>query len=214
VVALIFACSVFLYLRFPGILWYTHTDLIYLCLALVMRSTAIRRKASDMALRSDELHYNLQHLHGMLTTHEAAKQLDLSYWHFMHLVEAGRIPGIRVVDRWLFSPSDLDDYRRSKYGELEDMARIALEHPAVDLTEKQETICRYLANSERPSEIARKLQQSRQAVHSQITLIREKVSRVSPKKATPAQAAPEMHYSLHDDTTHAKKGPIPFRRKK
>ncbi len=136
-----------------------------------------------MALRSDELHRNLQHLNGMLTTHEAAKQLDLSYWHFMHLVEAGRIPGIRIVDRWLFSPSDLDAYRRSKYGELEDMARAALEHPAVDLTEKQETICRHLVNSERPSEIARKLKQSRQAVHSQISLIREKVSRIQHKKA-------------------------------
>ncbi len=54
-----------------------------------------------MALRSDELHYNLQHLNGMLTTHEAAKHLDLSYWHFMHLVEKGLIPGVRVVDRWL-----------------------------------------------------------------------------------------------------------------
>ncbi|MBX5448984.1 MAG: hypothetical protein IRZ24_02870, partial [Thermogemmatispora sp.] len=34
------------------------------------------------------------------------------------------------------------------------------------------------ANSERPSAIARKLQQSRQAVYSQITLIREKVARI------------------------------------
>ena len=166
-----------------------------------------------MALRSDELHHNLQHLNGMLTTHEAAKHLDLSYWHFMHLVEKGRIPGVRVVDRWLFSPVDLDEYKRSKYGELEDMAKTALEHPAVDLTEKQETICRYLANSERPSEIARKLQQSRQAVHSQITLIREKVSRVSPKKTSPAQAMPETHHSLADDLARPKKGPIPFRRK-
>ncbi|MEO8971008.1 MAG: helix-turn-helix domain-containing protein [Ktedonobacteraceae bacterium] len=131
-----------------------------------------------MALRSDELHHNLQHLNGMMTTHEAAKQLDLSYWHFMHLVEAGRIPGMRVVDRWLFSPTDLDEYRRRKYGELEDMAKTALEHPAIDLTEKQETICRFLINSKRPSQIARTLQQSRQAVHSQITLIKEKVSRI------------------------------------
>jgi excisionase family DNA binding protein len=138
-----------------------------------------------MALRSDEFHYNLQQLNGMLTTHEAARQLDLSYWHFMHLVEAGRIPGMRVVDRWLFSPEDLDEYRRSKYGELEDIARTALEHPAVDLTEKQETICRYLASSERPSDIARKLQQSRQAVHSQIVLIKEKVSRIQHKRPIP-----------------------------
>lgn len=130
-----------------------------------------------MAIRSDDLHSKLQHLNGMLTTHEAAEKLDLSYWHFMHLVEAGRIPGMRVVDRWLFSPDDLDDYRRSKYGELEDMARAALTHPAIGLTAKQETICRYLINNQRPSEIARKLQQSRQAVHSQITLIKEKVSR-------------------------------------
>lgn len=131
-----------------------------------------------MVLRSEDLHRSLQHLNGMLTTHEAAKQLDLSYWHFMHLVEAGRIPGIRVVDRWLFSPDDLDDYRRSKYGELEDLAKMALEHPAIDLTEKQELICRSLLNYERPSDIARKLQQSRQAVHSQISLIRDKVARV------------------------------------
>ncbi len=130
-----------------------------------------------MVLRSSELHQNLQHLNGMLTTHEAAKHLGLSYWHFMHLVEARRIPGIRVVDRWLFSPDDLDDYRRSKYGELEDMARTALEHPGIGLTEKQETICRHLLDNERPSAIARRLQQSRQAVHSQIALIREKVSR-------------------------------------
>src|SRR5947209_1747326 len=143
-----------------------------------------------MALRSDELHRNLQHLNGMLTTHEAGQQLDLSYWHFMHLVEAGRIPGVRVVDRWLFSPSDLDAYRRSKYGELEDLAKTALEHPAIDLTEKQETICRYLVNSERPSEIARKLQQSRQAVHSQITLIREKVSRTAPQKVASSKTPP------------------------
>src|SRR5579871_5718713 len=172
-------------------------------------NTATRRKASTMALRSDELHYNLQHLNGMLTTHEAAKQLDLSYWHFMHLVEAGRIPGVRVVDRWLFSPDDLDDYRRSKYGELEDLARTALEHPAIDLTEKQETICRYLAGSERPSEIARKLKQSRQAVHSQISLIKEKVSRIQPKKSlspVPAEAPPRP--------SRVRKAPIPLRHPK
>lgn len=131
-----------------------------------------------MAIRSEELHRNLQQLNGMLTTHEAAKQLDLSYWHFMHLVEAGRIPGVRVVDRWLFSPDDLDDYRRSKYGKLEDMASTALNSPAVNLTERQAAICRYLVSNERPSEIARKLQQSRQAIHSQISLIKEKVSRL------------------------------------
>jgi excisionase family DNA binding protein len=155
-----------------------------------------------MVLRSDELHRNLQHLNGMLTTHEAAKQLDLSYWHFMHLVEAGRIPGIRVVDRWLFSPDDLSEYRRSKYGELEDLAHAALNDPAIGLTEKQETICRYLLNNERPSEIARKLQQSRQAVHSQISLIREKVSR--------ALATPESITPPSRRTSRSKREPIPL----
>ncbi|HZU00432.1 MAG TPA: excisionase family DNA-binding protein [Ktedonobacteraceae bacterium] len=150
-----------------------------------------------MALRSDELQRDLQHLNELMTTHEAAKQLDLSYWHFMHLVEAGRIPGVRVVDRWLFSPDDLDDYRRSKYGQLADIARAALEHPAVGLTEKQEVICRYLLDNERPSAIARKLQQSRQAVHSHITLIKEKVSRTqteltntSPQRTRSKQNSP------------------------
>lgn len=131
-----------------------------------------------MVLRSSEVNHNLQYLNGMLTTHEAARHLDLSYWHFMHLVEAGRIPGVRVVDRWLFTPDDLNDYRRSKFGALEDLARAALESSQIGLTEKQAIICQYLLANERPSEIARKLQQSRQAVHSQISLIREKVSRL------------------------------------
>ncbi len=163
-----------------------------------------------MALRSDELHYNLQHLNGMLTTHEAAKHLDLSYWHFMHLVEKGLIPGVRVVDRWLFSPNDLNEYRRKKYGQLEDMAKIALEHPAVELTEKQATICQYLANSERPSEIARILNHSRQAVHSQITLIREKVSRVQPQKVTTRSTA-ETPQNVSTHSTSTRKSPIPLR---
>lgn len=169
--------------------------------------TANRRKAFIMALRSDELHYNLQHLNGMLTTHEAARHLDLSYWHFMHLVEAGRIPGVRVVDRWLFSPNDLNEYRRSRYGKMEDLARLALDHPGVDLTEKQETICRYLANSERPSDIARKLQQSRQAVHSQITLIREKVSRIQLQPST-ASAANET--TSRKRLPRTRKAPLPL----
>jgi excisionase family DNA binding protein len=139
-----------------------------------------------MALRSDELHYNLKHLNGMLTTREAAEQLRMSYWHFMHLVESGRIPGVRIVDRWLFSPTDLDAYRRRKYGELEDMARVSLEDPTIELTEKQEHICRLLLAGQRPSDIARELQQSRQAVHAQIALIKEKVSRL---QSAPSAAA-------------------------
>ncbi|GCE24839.1 hypothetical protein KDA_03230 [Dictyobacter alpinus] len=141
-----------------------------------------------MVLRSSELHHNLQYLNGMLTTHEAAKHLDLSYWHFMHLVEAGRIPGVRVVDRWLFSPDDLNDYKRSKFGVMEDLARAALENPRIGLTEKQAIICHYLLANQRPSEIARKLQQSRQAVHSQISLIREKVTRVQTASLIPPES--------------------------
>lgn len=144
-----------------------------------------------MALRSDELHYSLRHLNGMLTTREAAEQLRMSYWHFMHLVESGRIPGVRIVDRWLFSPTDLDEYRRRKYGELEDMARLALESSAVELTEKQDYICHVLIAGKRPSDIARDLQQSRQAVHSQIALIREKVSRLQ---------TPPIEFDPQDDS--------------
>lgn len=150
-----------------------------------------------MVLRSSDLHRNLQHLNGMMTTHEAAKHLDLSYWHFMHLVEAGRIPGVRVVDRWLFSPDDLNDYRRSRYGQLEDMARLALDHPAIGLTEKQAIICQYIVANERPSEIARKLQQSRQAVHSQISLIREKVTRVQTASDVPLKPQRQTRNRSH-----------------
>jgi excisionase family DNA binding protein len=155
-----------------------------------------------MVLRSSELHHSLQHLNGMLTTHEAAKELDLSYWHFMHLVEAGRIQGVRVVDRWLFSPDDLADYRRSKYGVLEDMARLALNHPDIGLTEKQAMICRHLLANKRPSDIARTLQQSRQAVHSQISLIREKVSRSQALSTNPSpNSYPDSNANLSTATS-------------
>jgi excisionase family DNA binding protein len=163
-----------------------------------------------MVLRSSELQQNLEHLNGLLTTHQAAKQLDLSYWHFMHLVEAGRIPGIRVVDRWLFTPDDLNDYRRSKYGELEDLARAALEHPEAGLTEKQAVICRYLLLNDRPSEIARKLQHSRQAVHSQISLIREKVSRLRSPSATSLETPPIPIPSSTKRTSRNKRDSIPL----
>jgi len=147
-----------------------------------------------MAIRNSELQDGPHALNPMLTTHEAAKLLNLSYWHFMHLVEAGRISGVRIVDRWLFSLDDLLAYRRSKYGELEDLARTALNHPRIELTEKQRSICHGLINDERPSAIARKLQQSRQAVHSQIALIREKVARIQ------GEVPPST--SLHRKTAH------------
>lgn len=135
-----------------------------------------------MALRSEELPTRLQSLSGLLTSHEAARHLQMTYWHFMHLVEGDRIPGLRIVDRWLFSPEDLDAYRRSRYGELEDTARAAIDDPTISLTEKQAIICRGILAGSKPSDIARQLRQSRQAVHAQLGLIREKVTQAEAAK--------------------------------
>jgi excisionase family DNA binding protein len=129
-----------------------------------------------MALRSEDLPTRLQSLSGLLTSHEAASYLQMTYWHFMHLVEAGRIRGLRVVDRWLFAPDDLDVYRRSRYGDLEDAARAAMERQDIVLTEKQQALCQRILAGRRPSDIARELHQSRQAVHAQIGLIRDKLA--------------------------------------
>lgn len=138
-----------------------------------------------MALRSEELPTRLQSLSGLLTSHEAARYLQMTYWHFMHLVEGGRIAGLRVVDRWLFSPEDLEEYRRSRYGELEDTARAAVNNPAIALTERQTTICQGILEGQKPSVIARQLRQSRQAVHAQLGLIREKVAQADAKPNIP-----------------------------
>jgi|GEM_PF-3000378 len=129
-----------------------------------------------MALRSNDLPYRPNPLNGYLTTREASTYLQMSYWHFMHLVEANRIPGIRIVDRWLFSPPDLDTYRRStKSGEISHIAQSALDSPHVTLTARQRAICEAIVSGHRPAEIARQQQQSRQAVHAQLSLIREKL---------------------------------------
>jgi DNA-binding CsgD family transcriptional regulator len=130
-----------------------------------------------MALRGEELPNRLQSLSGLLNSHESAEKLQMTYWHFMRLVEAGRIRGMRVVDRWLFDPDDLEDYRRSRFGDLEDAARAALSRKDVALTEKQERLCRHILDGRRPSDIAREFQLSRQAVHAQIGIIRDKVTR-------------------------------------
>jgi excisionase family DNA binding protein len=132
-----------------------------------------------MALSKNEIAYRPNPLNGYLTTREAASYLRMSYWHFMHLVEANRIPGIRIVDRWLFSPADLDDYRRStKSGEIIELARTALGASHVALTARQRLICEAIIAGNRPAEIARQQNQSRQAVHAQLASIREKVQQI------------------------------------
>ena len=146
-----------------------------------------------MALRSEDLPTRLQSLSGLMTSHEAARYLQMTYWHFMHLVEGERIAGLRVVDRWLFSPEDLESYRRERYGELEDTARTALNNPDISLTEKQATICRDIVAGRKPSDIARQLRQSRQAVHAQLGLVREKVVQ--------AEAAKPNHSPLPSAST-------------
>jgi excisionase family DNA binding protein len=130
-----------------------------------------------MALRGEELPSRLQSLSGLLTSHQSAEYLQLTYWHFMRLVESGRIRGMRVVDRWLFDPEDLEEYRRSRFGDLEDAARAALSRKEVTLTAKQERLCRQILDGRRPSDIARDLQLSRQAIHAQLGIIRDKVVR-------------------------------------
>jgi excisionase family DNA binding protein len=136
-----------------------------------------------MAVRSSD-HPHPNPLSGYLTTREAAAHLNMSYWHFMHLVEAEKIRGIRIVDRWLFSPADLEAYRRStKSGAIADLARTALDSPHLTLTPRQRAICQAIADGQRPAQIARQQQQSRQAVHAQIALIREKVAALAPLPA-------------------------------
>ncbi len=144
-----------------------------------------------MALRKPEPSHRPNPLSGYLTTREAANHLGMSYWHFMHLVEAERIPGIRVVDRWLFSPADLEAYRRStRSGEITELARRALSLPDITLTPRQQAICQAIADGQRPAEIARQQQQSRQAVHAQLTLIREKVHSFLTTAPKPPARAP------------------------
>lgn len=129
-----------------------------------------------MALYKSELNHRTNPLYGYLTTRESAAYLHMSYWHFMHLVEADRIQGLRIVDRWLFSPADLDTYRHStKTGAIIHLAQNALHSPYVNLTPRQRVICEAIVAGNRPAEIARQQQQSRQAVHAQLALIREKM---------------------------------------
>ncbi len=153
-----------------------------------------------MALRNTD-HPRPHPLAGYLTTREAAAHLSMSYWHFMHLVEAEKIPGMRIVDRWLFSPADLDAYRRStKSGAITDLAHSALTTPTVALTPRQREICEAIVSGSRPAEIARQQQQSRQAVHAQIALIREKLAALT---AAPVTLIPRARSARHRSAAYS-----------
>jgi DNA-binding CsgD family transcriptional regulator len=164
-----------------------------------------------MALRSEDLPTRLQSLSGLLTSHEAAHYLQMTYWHFMHLVEGERIAGLRVVDRWLFSPEDLEAYRRERYGELEDTARAALNNADITLTDKQATICRDILAGHKPSDIARQLRQSRQAVHAQLGLVREKVVQAEAAKPNDSKRSPLSSSSTSSNSSHS--APLSSRRR-
>jgi excisionase family DNA binding protein len=118
-----------------------------------------------------------QHLDttGFMTPSEAAARLNRSYSHIMHLLERGEMGGVKLLDRWLLSSEDLAAYRDRRYGALRDLAKAALEHPAVRLTARQQRICEALACEQTSSDVARALGISRQAVHAQINLIRRKL---------------------------------------
>lgn len=166
-----------------------------------------------MALRSEDLPTRLQSLSGLMTSHEAARYLQMTYWHFMHLVEGERIAGLRVVDRWLFSPEDLESYRRERYGELEDTARAALNNPAISLTEKQATICRDILAGRKPSDIARQLRQSRQAVHAQLGLVREKVVQAGTAKTGNKPDNPPLAAAASSPSASSPSRTLPPRRR-
>ncbi len=149
-----------------------------------------------MALNSDNITApSFIPLNSFMTTREAAKYLNMSYWHFMRLVENEKIPGIRIADRWIFHQPDLDAYRKStKTGETISLAEKALELLGQTLTQRQRDICAALVEGKRPSEIARQQQQTRQAIHAQLASIREKVEQLSWKH-------PNVSEILHESFT-------------
>lgn len=112
---------------------------------------------------------------GFITPKEAAEYLNRSYSHIMHMLERGEMNGAKLLDRWLISPADLAAYRDRRYGVVRDLARVALEHPGIRLTARQQHICEALARECTCSDVARDLGISRQAVHAQLTLIRRKL---------------------------------------
>jgi excisionase family DNA binding protein len=115
---------------------------------------------------------------GFITAHEAAKRLNRSYSHVMHMLERGELSGLKLFDRWLLSPDDLAAYRNRRYGAHRDLARAALDAPHARLTARQQRICEALACEKTLSEVARDLGISRQAVHAQLSLIRRKLGEV------------------------------------
>ena len=128
-------------------------------------------------------HPYLTCLEGLLTSGEAARELDLSQDRVLRLLERRDLGGVRVANRWLLSPADLAAFRERRYGEARALCEAALEEPGMRLTEKQRRICEALRHGTSMTVAARSLDLPRPSLYAQLKLIRKKLARIRPEFA-------------------------------
>src|SRR5579871_1008644 len=81
---------------------------------------------------------------GVLTTSDAARELNLSQDRVTRLLEQGELVGLRKANRWFLTPEAIAAFRRGRYGATQDLCRRALAAEGLRLTPKQRAICEAL----------------------------------------------------------------------
>src|SRR5205823_4925350 len=79
-------------------------------------------------------------LAGVLTTSDAARELNLSQDRVTRLLEQGELVGLRKANRWFLTPDAIAAFRRHRYGATQDLCGRALAATGVRLTPKQRAI--------------------------------------------------------------------------
>ena len=123
----------------------------------------------------------LNYLQDLLTSSEAARELQLSQDRVVRLLERQELGGVRIANRWLLSPADLTAFRDRRHGAIRNLCTAALSEPNLRLTEKQRRICESCRHGVSMTTAARELDLPRPSLYAQLKLVRKKLSRIRPE---------------------------------
>jgi helix-turn-helix protein len=130
---------------------------------------------------------------GVLTTSDAARELNLSQDRVTRLLEQGELVGLRQANRWFLTPAAIAAFRRRRYGATQDLALRALAAEGVRLTPKQRAICDALKDGTSMTAASRVTELPRPSLYAQLRLIQRKLDKqsTSPSNIHPLPPQPD-----------------------
>lgn len=129
---------------------------------------------------------------GVLTTSDAARELNLSQDRVTRLLEQGELVGLRKANRWFLTPDAIAAFRQRRYGATQDLCSRALAATGVRLTPKQRAICEALKDGTSMTTASRRTGLPRPSLYAQLRLIQRKLDKhllTAPTHSAPSSSS-------------------------